>query len=518
MGSPGIFDLRPTRPPSRSEGVSRGADPRKACASEIGKEQELSSMTPDPTLVERLARHGQDHLLKWWADLDDDQRRGLIAEVSEIDFDALDALVAQHVHDDAPASPPPEKVGPIEVIRLPKTDGERIAKRHVSEVGAAALAAGEVAVVIVAGGLGTRLGFEGPKGTFPIGPVSAVSLFQIHAEKIVAMGRRYGKPLPLYVMTSPDNHETTVRFFDEHDRFGLEHLRFFVQGQMPAVDRASGKVLLADKAHVALSPDGHGGTLTALAHQGPKGERSCLDEMRERGIRTLFYFQVDNPLVKIADPAFLGHHRQADAEISFKVIEKLAPDERLGVVVTVDGRPEVIEYSDLPAHLAERREPDGSFQLWAGSIAVHLIERSFVERLTADLSLPFHRALKKVPYIDDSGRLVDPAEPNAVKFERFIFDALPLAHRWALVETDRAQEFEPLKNATGPDSPATVRQRMSDLFADWLERAGAIIPRRPDGSVPFGLEISPLFALDAAELKSKIEPGLKVEGPLYLAP
>ncbi len=320
-------------------------------------------------------------------------------------------------------------------------------------------------------------------------------------------------------MTSPENHEETVRFFDQHDRFGLAHVRFFTQGEMPAVARETGKVLLAEKGRVALSPDGHGGTLTALAAPGPAGAPGCLDEMRERGIRTLFYFQVDNPLVKIADPAFLGLHRQADAEMSFKVIEKLAPDEKVGVVVSVDGRPQVIEYSDLfptLAELAERRSPEGNLELWAGSIAVHILEREFIEQIASRAQLPFHRADKKVAFVDDSGTTVSPASNNAVKFERFIFDALPLTRRWTLVETDRAIEFEPLKNATGPDSPATVRQRMSDLFADWLERAGARVPRRPDGSVPFGIEISPLFALDATELKAKLEPGLTVEGPLYL--
>jgi UDP-N-acetylglucosamine/UDP-N-acetylgalactosamine diphosphorylase len=238
--------------------------------------------------------------------------------------------------------------------------------------------------------------------------------------------------------------------------------------------------------------------------------------MRARGVRTIFYFQVDNPLVDIADPAFLGLHRQEDAEMSFKVIEKQAPDEKLGVVVTVDGTPRVIEYSDLPPALAERREPDGNLELWAGSIAIHVLERSFIERLLHGLNLPFHRAIKKVPYVDDDGNLIDPPAPNAVKFERFIFDALPLARKGTMVETDRVVEFEPLKNATGPDSPATVRQRMSDLHAGWLEHAGAVVPRRSDGSVPFGIEISPLFALDAAELKSKLEPGLVVEGPIYL--
>jgi UDP-N-acetylglucosamine/UDP-N-acetylgalactosamine diphosphorylase len=473
---------------------------------------------PEPSLVARLAAHGQEHLLRWWSVLDESARAALVTEIEAIDFDRLADLVHQLVFHDQPAIPPPQAVQPVEVQRLPRTDRERTIRRQATDLGASVLAAGEVAVVLVAGGQGTRLGFEGPKGTYPIGPVSAATLFQIHAEKVIALGRRHGRPIPFYVMTSPDNHEATARFFAEHDNFGLDHLRLFVQGQMPAVDRRTGKVLLAEKGHLALSPDGHGGTLTALAAPGPKGEPSCLDEMRQAGIRTIFYFQVDNPLVQIADPAFLGLHRQAEAEVSFKVVEKVRPDEKLGVVVTVNGRPQVIEYSDLPAELAERREPDGSLRFWAGSIAVHIFERAFIERIvTGGTRLPFHRAIKKVRYVDESGESIDPSEPNAVKFETFIFDALPLAERWTIVETDRAIEFEPLKNATGPDSPATVRQRMSDLFASWLEGAGVEVPRRPDGSVPFGIEISPLYALDAAELKVKLPPGLrKVEEPLYL--
>ncbi len=473
-------------------------------------------MAPDPELAARLERHGQGHLLRFWDDLDESARRRLADEIRTIDFDRLDGLIRTLVLDQAQPAPDASSVRPVPVARLPRTDGERSAWRHAAEEGEKALAAGEVAVVLVAGGQGTRLGFDGPKGTFPIGPVSAASLFQIHAEKVIALGRRHGRTIPLYIMTSPDNHEATGRFFDEHDRFGLEHLRLFVQGQMPAVDRRTGHVLLAEKGHLALSPDGHGGTLAALAAPGPDGGPSCLEEMRERGVRTLFYFQVDNPLVKIADPAFLGLHRRAGAEVSFKVVEKMTPEERVGVVVEVDGRSQVIEYSDLPPHLAERREPDGGLELWAGSIAIHAFDRAFIERVVREASLPFHRAIKKVRHVDARGNLVDPAEPNAVKFETFIFDALPLAERSAIVETDRTIEFEPLKNATGPDSPASVRQRMSDVFAGWLEAAGATVMRRPDGSVPFGIEISPLFALDAAELKEKLAPGFVVEGPLLL--
>jgi UDP-N-acetylglucosamine/UDP-N-acetylgalactosamine diphosphorylase len=473
-------------------------------------------MSPDPVLLERLNRHGQGHLLHWWEELDDQSRSRLAAEIETIDLERLDRLIAELVLGNPVTATAPEEVRPIDVVRLPQTDGERVIWRRSAGIGADALAAGEVGVILVAGGSGTRLGFEGPKGTFPIGPVSSASLFQIHAEKIVALGKRYGRNLPLYIMTSSENHETTVAFFEEHGHFGLERVRFFTQGQMPALDRSSGKVLLAAKDRVALSPDGHGGTITALAALGPDGGPSCLDEMHEQGVRTLFYFQVDNPLVRIAEPSFIGLHREAGAELSFKVVERLSPDEKLGVVVTVEGRPQVIEYSDLPPELAGRRVPEGALELWAGSIAVHILERSFIERLSGAHQLPFHRAIKKVPYVDALGQLVKPEEPNAVKLEQFIFDALPLAKQCTIVETDRAGEFEPLKNAVGPDSPATVHQRMSDQFGNWLEQAGATVPRRPDGSVPFGIEISPLFALDANELKSKIEPGMVVERPIFL--
>ena len=473
-------------------------------------------MPADPRLADLLERHGQAHLLRWWPELGETQRARLEAEIRALDLDRFDDLVRHLVHGEEASHWAAADVRPVSVSRLPRTDAERVARRHMAEEGEAMLAAGEVAVVVVAGGQGTRLGFDGPKGTYPIGPVSGASLFQIHCEKLVALGRRHGRAIPLYIMTSPENHEATATFFADHGNFGLEHVRLFTQGQMPAVDKVTGKVLLDQKGHLALSPDGHGGTLTALAATGPDGARSCLDEMRDAGIRTIFYFQVDNPLVQIADPAFLGLHRSADAEVSFKVVEKVHPDERVGVVVEVGGQPQVIEYSDLPRDLAERREPEGTLELWAGSIAIHVFERAFIERIVAKAELPFHRAIKKVPFVDESGRRAEPQSPNAVKFETFIFDALPLAQRYCVVECDRATEFEPLKNAEGPDSPASVRQRMSDIFAGWLEGAGATVERRPDGSVPFGIEISPRFAFDAAELKGKVPSGMVVNGPTYL--
>jgi UDP-N-acetylglucosamine/UDP-N-acetylgalactosamine diphosphorylase len=476
---------------------------------------------PPAALIERLKASGQGHLLQFWPSLDAEGRARLLADLEAVPIEQVGRLASEfagaNAGGDAGAAVSIDRIEPIEVTRLPRTDSERVAYREAVERGESLLSDGQVGVIVVAGGQGTRLGFDGPKGTYPIGPVSSASLFQIHAEKVVALSRRYGRVVPFYVMTSPLNHDETVAFFAEHGQFGLEHVRFFTQGQMPAVDRESGEILMAAPDRLALSPDGHGGTLSALAAPGPEGGPSCLAEMRERGLTTLFYFQVDNPMVKIADPAFLGLHAAARAEVSFKVVEKVLPDERVGVIVRIDGVPQVIEYSDLPAELAEARVQDGGLAYWAGSIAIQVFDLGFIERLVAgDGQLPFHRAFKKVPYVADDGSMVKPAEPNAIKFERFIFDALPLAARATVVECDRLEEFEPLKNATGTESPATVRQRMSDQFGAWLESAGADVPHRSDGSVPFGIEISPLYALDAAELKRKLAPGLVVEGPLLL--
>jgi UDP-N-acetylglucosamine/UDP-N-acetylgalactosamine diphosphorylase len=465
-------------------------------------------------LRERLSAHGQEHVMRFWDGLDGEGRERLLRDVQSIDLDQLDDLVETLVRRD-PDPPDTAHVRAGAVTRLPRSDQEREECRAAARAGEAMLAAGEVAVVVVAGGQGTRLGFDAPKGTYPIGPVSGATLFQIHAEKVRALGRRHGRTLPLYVMTSPANHGQTQAFFEEHDGFGLDHLRLFVQGQMPAVDRESGRILLAARDHVALSPDGHGGIVAALARAD--GGPSPLEEMAEMGVRTIFYYQVDNPMVDVGDPVFLGLHRRARAEASFKVVEKRDPAEKVGLVVEIGGRAQVIEYSDLPSELGERRRDDGGLELWAGSIALHVFERDFVERLaTGDVRLPFHRAVKKVAHVDDDGRPVEPDEPNAVKFERFIFDALPLARRWTIVETDRRLEFEPLKNASGTESPDTVRARMSERYAGWLEQAGAKVRRAPDGSVPFAIEISPLYALDAQELASKIEPGLVVDGPLLL--
>ena len=474
----------------------------------------LDAATDD--LYQRLRRRlqpwGQEHVLRWWPDLSPAPRRHLARQVEALDLARLRELAA-HPGPDTGGGWAAGALRPPPVTRLASSPADRRRDRDAAARGEEALRAGAVAVVLVAGGQGTRLGHDGPKGTYRIGPVSGKSLFQVHAEKVLALGRRYGAPLPFHVMTSPDNDATTRDFFAAQDFFGLDpdQVVFFRQGTMPALDRDTGKLLLADRDSLATSPNGHGGVLLALADGGH------LEDLAGRGVRYLFYYQVDNPLVKVADPTYLGHHITAGAEMSLKVVPKLTAREKLGVVVEVDGRPRVIEYSDLPGELAERRTPDGDLEIWAGSIAVHLFDVAFLQRLAgAGAMLPYHRALRKVPCLDAGGRPVWPDAPNAVKFEMFVFDALPLAHRTLVVETSRREEFEPLKNAAGENSPATVRQAMSDLYAGWLNRAGVEVIRRADGSAAVAIEIGPLLALDAEELRARRPRTGPVACPLVL--
>ncbi len=459
-----------------------------------------------PTEIEQaLRRHGQEHVVAAWPRLTDEERRGLIEQLRNIDLEQLRQLYEHR--DETFALPAPETITPVEVIR-PGQGGPEIKRQ-----GEAALKLGEVAALVVAGGQGSRLGFDHPKGMFPIAPVSNKTLFQIHAEKVLALVRRYKKPIPFLIMTSPATHGETTAFFKQHQYFGLprEEVIFFTQGTMPALDMATGKLLMETPGRLFTSPNGHGGTLLALADQG------ILDRLQQRGIRHLFYFQVDNPLVKVGDPIFLGHHLAARAEVSSKIVPKESPTDKLGNLVLVNGRCAMIEYSDLPESRAKQVDEGGKLRFWAGSPAIHIFDIGFLRRvMQGHTRIPFHIARKKVPHVDAQGRHIEPDRENALKFEMFIFDVLPRAERWTVVEASRREEFEPLKNATGRDSPETVRQAISNLAAAWIEQAGVRVPRRPNGDVALPLEISPLYALDAEELAQKLDRKIGLAGPTYL--
>ncbi|MEL7240377.1 MAG: UTP--glucose-1-phosphate uridylyltransferase, partial [Planctomycetota bacterium] len=314
------------------------------------------------------------------------------------------------------------------------------------------------------------------------------------------------------IMTSEVNDAPTRAFFEKHNHFGLpkDDVIFFAQGMMPAFSM-DGEMLLEAKDSLALSADGHGGSLRALANSG------ALADMKQRGILHLSYFQVDNPLVRALDPLFLGLHDQLGSEMSSKTIGKAGPKEKVGNFCVADhgggGKLQVIEYSDLPDELAEQTNEDGSLKFNAGSIAIHVLSVAFVDRLTSggSLDLPWHRAEKKVPHLDTAGNQVTPDSPNAVKLEQFVFDAIPLAENAIVYETDRAEEFSPVKNAEGNDSPATSRRDQTRRAARWLAAAGVEVPRTDDGEVDATLEISPRFADSEAALKDKQLPPTPIQ-------
>ncbi len=464
------------------------------------------------TLKSKFDAAGQGHVFRFWNELDEEARRVFLKQVKKIDLDLVTRLAQELVR-----SPRKAKFSgqlePAEVIPIPQTPEQLKRQEEARQVGETVLRAGKVGLILVAGGQGSRLGFPGPKGAFPITPVKNKTLFQWHAEKIRALEKRFAITLPWYIMTSESNDAQTRAFFEENEYFGLrpEQIFFFVQDMLPAVD-AAGKIILDRKDHVFTSPNGHGGTLLALRKSG------ALDDMKKRGIEQLFYFQVDNVLVKIADPVFIGYHVQAKAEMSSKVVPKKHAFEKLGVIGVVDGKLSVVEYSDLSEEDALARNPDGSLKYNAGSIAIHMFRRDFLEAETEKgTKLPYHMAHKRIPFVDENGRRIEPEEPNGFKFETFIFDALRDTTASVVMEVRREEEFSPVKNKSGEDSPETARRDLSDLFGRWLEAAGVKIPRDSEGHVRGRIEISPLFALDEQELVRKIDADhILFSGELYL--
>jgi UDP-N-acetylglucosamine/UDP-N-acetylgalactosamine diphosphorylase len=352
----------------------------------------------------------------------------------------------------------------------------------------------------------------------PVTPVKHKTLFQVIAEKIMAAGARYGRPLHWFIMTSHQNHAATEQFFRQHDYFGLaaERVHFFRQGRMPAVD-FSGKILLETPGHIAMSPDGHGGSLRALARSG------ALDLMEREGIDTLSYFQVDNPLVRCIDPAFIGWHVLRHSEMSSKMVPKAYAGEKVGHFCVQHGKLVVVEYSDLPAGMQAETDAGGQLRYLAGSIAIHLLDRDFIRRMAQasgnDATLAFHRADKKIPTIDTAGQPLKPTKPNGVKFELFVFDALPFARNPVGIETRRADDFSPVKNAEGLDSPRTCRDDQCRQFARWLRANGAALATDASGLPPAALEVSPRFGYDEdsfAESWNKLSPPPAIVAGLYL--
>jgi UDP-N-acetylglucosamine/UDP-N-acetylgalactosamine diphosphorylase len=450
----------------------------------------------------RLNAVGQSHVLAFYDELGPAAQRELIDQIEQIDFREFSALIGTHVKSkpttDLPADIQPATCYPNHAKLGEKGETYRTA-------GLELLRAGKVAAFTVAGGQGTRLGWNGPKGSYPATPVMGKPLFRVFAEQIRAAQTKFSVTIPWYIMTSPINDADTRAFFQDNNYFGLtrKNVFMFPQGVMPSLELGTGNMLLAERGKIAVNPDGHGGSLRALCTSG------AVEDMRARGIEHVSYFQVDNPLVRVFDAVFLGLHAVASdssGEMSSKMVPKASAEEKVGVFCSVDNRTMVIEYSDLPRELAQQREAQGELRFNAGNIAIHLLSVAFVERLSAQsdhFALPFHRAEKAVPYVDvNTGKHVTPETPNAVKLETFVFDAIPLAAKSIVYETSRIDEFAPIKNADGDDSPATSHQLQSQRSARWLEANGVKIPWDNEGRAQASIEISPLTALEADDLKS----------------
>lgn len=443
------------------------------------------------SLKEKLEKEGQGHVLRFADTLSKEDAAALCAQIEALDFNAINRMKKMLAERNAPSATPKSDPEPAKVVEL---SGDELARAKAR--GEEELRAGKVGVVLVAGGQGSRLGFDGPKGAYRVGPVSNQPLFYFHARKILALKNAYGKPVPFYIMTSETNDAATRACFEENGFFGLDRsdVFFFKQGMWPALD-PDGKIILDAPGHIFMSPDGHGGTLSAMVSSG------AMADIEKRGLSTVFYFQVDNPMVAVADPAFIGEHLLAGADISIKVCAKRDPQEGLGMVVERDGRCEMVEYTEFTDEQKNRRRADGELYFKFGSVAIHVFDFEFMKR-EANAAMPLHIAHKKIAMCADDGTVVKPSAPNGFKFEKFIFDVLPDAKKIVNVAFDRRDEFSPVKNAEGNDSPATCRADLVAKWTRWLAAAGVTLPAGAK------VEIDPAYANSPEEVAARVSAGL----------
>ncbi len=447
--------------------------------------------------IEHLYAQNQGHIFRFWDSLNTNERQELLSQVSKIDIPILKELLALQDGSEKEISGF-FKLEPTEVMTLRNRKNRDSA---VLPLGEEALRKGEVAAFLVAGGQGSRLGFDGPKGIFPVTPVKRKPLFQLFAEKLLYLNNKYNTRLPWYIMTSETNHDMTVQFFREMAYFGLSEndVHFFKQDMLPAFDK-NGKIIMENKHRLFFNPNGHGGSLQALHKSG------SLSDMEARGIRHLFYFQVDNVLVNICDPLFLGYHIAAKSQMSTKVIRKTGPEEKMGVICKINGQDGVVEYSDLGEEETFARTEDGELKYWAGNTAIHMMDVEFLlNRAGRGARLPYHKAEKNIPCIDEAGEKIKSDEKNGIKFETFIFDLLLDVQKSFTMEVQRSREFSAVKNKEGSDSPASAKRDLLRNYAGLLTQAGVPLKVDAHGIPPFEFEISPLFAQSVDDINAKKE-------------
>ncbi|XP_020037503.2 UDP-N-acetylhexosamine pyrophosphorylase-like protein 1 [Castor canadensis] len=485
----------------------------------------------------RLQRAGQEHLLRFWDELAPESRAALLAELAPLEPDAL----REHCQRAATACARPLGPLPDLAARLRPLPPERLGsasrsdpetRRRWEEEGFRQIALNKVAVLLLAGGQGTRLGVTYPKGMYQVGLPSQKTLYQLQAERIRRVEQLAGERLgthctvPWYIMTSEFTLGPTAKFFKEHDFFHLDpaNVVLFEQRLLPAVT-FEGRAILERKDKVAMAPDGNGGLYCALA------DHQILEDMERRGVEFVHVYCVDNILVRLADPVFIGFCVLRGADCGAKVVEKAYPEEPVGVVCQVDGVPQVVEYSEISPETARLRGPDGGLLNNAGNICNHFFTRGFLQTITREFEplLKPHVAVKKVPYVDEEGNLVKPLKPNGIKMEKFVFDVFQFAKNFVAFEVPREEEFSPLKNAqtAARDNPSTARRALLAQHYRWALQAGArfldahgaqlpdLPSLPPDEDPPAICEISPLVSCSGEGLEVYLQ-GRELQSPFIL--
>ena len=390
--------------------------------------------------MEKLKKYGQEHVLKYYDELSDEQRNTLIEQIDRTDF----TVIGQAAETGKRGT-----IAPIKAMTIPEID---MGRERFERIGMEAVKAGKLGAVLLAGGMGTRLGSDAPKGMYDIGISKPVYIFQRLIENLMKVVEKAGNYIQLFVMTSEKNHDATVGFFKEHDYFGYDkdYIAFFKQDMAPAAD-FDGKVYMEAKNSIATSPNGNGGWFLSMKKSG------LLELVEKRGIEWLNVFAVDNVLQSIADPVFAGAVLEGGYSVGSKVIRKVNPQEKVGVMCTEDGRPSIVEYIELTEDMLTQRDENGEYAYNFGVILNYLFKVDKLVNLL-ERKLPYHKSAKKIPYINEAGELVKPEEPNGYKYEQFILDMIQMLDSCLPFEVVREKEFAPIKNKTGVDSVESARE------------------------------------------------------------
>ncbi|KAM7354221.1 UDP-N-acetylglucosamine pyrophosphorylase mmy isoform 1-T3 [Cochliomyia hominivorax] len=472
-------------------------------------------MTDYVELHKRLTQVGQEHLLKFWDELNETERAQLQRDINELNLNELKlyfdrattSLTQNGLKLDDRLQPIPES----KVISIARSS-EEILNGYRDE-GLKQISLGHVAVLLMAGGQGTRLGFAHPKGMYDVGLQSHKTLFRLQAERILKLEElafeATGKKgiITWYIMTSEHTIQPTYDYFVANNYFGLnkDNVILFEQGSLPCFEY-DGKIILDQKHRVARAPDGNGGIYRAMKQQG------ILDDMQKRGVLYVHAHSVDNILIKVADPIFIGYCVKENADCAAKVVEKSSPTEAVGVVAIVDGKYQVVEYSEISAKTAEMRNSDGRLTFNAGNICNHFFSTDFLQRIasTYEQELKLHVAKKKIPFVDNSGKRITPDKPNGIKIEKFVFDVFEFTQKFVAMEVPRDEEFSALKNAdsAGKDCPSTAKADLYRLHKKFIEAAGGIVHGEE-------CEISPFVSYAGENLTALVQ-GKSFTTPLYL--